>query len=277
MPVDLTIVYRGNDQSPLGQIMDAAFVRNSAGITKHRVLGSYALIFMTNGGGTYSDTNHKPVPVSAGDLFILFPDVAHRYGPPRSGKWDEFYILFHGPVFDLWRRTGILTPKRPLFRLGPVEPWLNKLTNILDVQAATPIDRQIVMVSRLQAVLAEILVTQLIPLETGAHQWLTEARHWLESELAEEMDCHWVAAQVGLSYDHFRRKFAKETGMTPNQYRSSQRLRAAQNMLVETEMSLKEIAASVGYYDAFAFSHRFKQFTGLSPSAFRQRNSQSPE
>ena len=273
MPGDLTILYRSTDQSPLGQIMDAAYIRNSTGIPKHRVLGSYALIFLIGGGGTYSDTNHKPVPVSAGDLFILFPDVAHRYGPARNGKWDEFYILFHGPAFDLWRKAGILSPKRPLFRLGPVEPWLSKLTNVLDVSTASPSDRQIVMTSRLQAVLAEIITTQLIAMESGAQQWLTEAQHWLEAELAEEMDPHWVATQVGFSYDHFRRKFTKETGMTPYQYRSTQRLRAAQKMLIETEMSLKEIAAAVGYYDAFAFSHRFKQFAGLSPSAFRQEAS----
>lgn len=271
MPGEINIIYRSNDQSPLGQVADAAYVHNSTGVPSHRILGSYALIFLTNGQGMYTDANHKPCPVSAGDAFILFPDIAHRYGPARSGRWDEFYIRFHGRVFDVWREAGVLTPKQPLFRLGQITPWLNRLTNVVDVPIAGASERQIVMVSRLQSVLADIMTSHSIPLESGTQVWLTEACQWLECELAEEMDCHWVAQKVGLSYDRFRKKFAKEIGMTPHQYRSAQRLRAAQKMLMETDMSLKEIAASVGFYDEFAFSNRFKNVMGVSPRTFRRQ------
>jgi len=271
MPGEPTILFRSYDQSPIGQIGDAAYVYNSTGVPVPRVLGSYALIFLIEGQGIYADVNHKATAVSPGDMLMLFPDIAHRYGPSRRGKWSEFYILFHGPVFDLWRSTGILTPQRPVFRLGQVEPWLQRMTNVVDVPITGASERQIVMVSRLQSVIADIITSQTISLESGSQVWLTEACHWLESELAEEISCHWVADMVGLSYDRFRKKFAAEMKMTPYQYRSMQRLKAAQKMMLETEMSLKEIAASVGFYDEFALSNRFKQVMGMSPRAFRAR------
>ncbi|MGI4791342.1 MAG: AraC family transcriptional regulator [Janthinobacterium lividum] len=270
MPGDITILFRGSDQCPLGQVIDAAFVHRSTGITTHRVLGFYALIFIIDGQGTYTDANHKPTPVSAGDLFVLFPDVAHRYGPSRSSRWDEIYISFRGPIFDLWRQVGLLAPERSLFRLGETQPWVERFSHVADVPETEPSKRQIIMVGRLQAVLADIVTSQQVSVESDAFRWLTDACHLLESELAEEIDCHWVAETVGFSYDRFRKKFAKEIGMTPYQYRSSQRLGAGRKMLLETEMSLKEIAASVGFFDEFAFSNRFKQAFGLSPRAFRQ-------
>ena len=271
MPGDITILYRGGDQCPLGQVMDAAYVHHSTGITTHRVLGFYAIILIIQGQGTYSDVNHKPIPVAAGDIFVLFPDVAHRYGPSRSSRWDEIYISFRGSIFDLWRRLGLLTPERPLFRLGSTKPWTERFTHVVDVPDAEPAERQIMMIGRLQSLLSDIITSQRVPVESNSRLWLTEACHLLESELAEDMDCHWIAEKVGLSYDGFRKKFAKEMGMTPFQYRSAQRLSAARKMLLETEMSLKEIAASIGFFDEFAFSNRFKQTSGLSPRAFRQQ------
>ncbi|BDI32061.1 hypothetical protein CCAX7_41120 [Capsulimonas corticalis] len=270
MPGDITLLYRGSEQCPLGQILDAALVHHSTGVTTHRVLGFYAIVLITRGQGTYADVNHKPISVSTGDLFVLFPDVAHRYGPSRSSRWDEIYISFRGAIFDLWRQAGLLTPERPVFRLGATTPWIARFTDVVDVPEADPIVRQIMMVGRLQAVLSDIVTSQRVSVESNAQLWLTEACHLLESELAEDMDCHWIAEKVGLSYDRFRKKFAKEVGVTPFQYRSNQRLEAARKMLLETEMSLKEIAASVGFFDEFAFSNRFKQAVGMSPRAFRQ-------
>jgi AraC-like DNA-binding protein len=272
MPGEATIIYRGSEQCPLGQVVDAAFVHDSTGVPSHRVLGFYALVLITQGQGLYADVNHKPTPVAAGDLFILFPDIAHQYGPSRSSRWNEIYLSFRGPVFDLWRQVGLLAPERPLFRLGSVQPWIERITRVVDVAEADPTKRQIVMVNRVQALLSEIIASQRVVIESGSQVWLTEACHLLESELAEDIDVHWVADKVGLSYDHFRKKFAKEIGMTPYQYRATQRLDAARRMLLGTEMSLKEIAAAIGFFDEFAFSNRFKRTVGLSPRAFRQKS-----
>jgi AraC-like DNA-binding protein len=270
MPGKPTILYRSTEISPLGQVADAAYVHHSTGVPTHRILGSYTLVLILKGQGTYADTQHTPQPVRPGDLILLFPDIAHWYGPARGRRWNEFYIVFHGPIFDLWRQSGILKPEQPLFRLGGVEPWLKRLTQVVDVSVTDPVQRQIIMVSRLQSVLADILGTQRLALHSGSGIWIAEVCHKMESELAVPIDFQWLASTVGMSYDLFRKKFAQATGRTPQQYRTEQRLAAARRMLRETEMSLKEIAASLGYYDEFAFSNRFKNATGVSPKIFRQ-------
>ena len=86
MPTELQILFRSSDSSPLGQIVDAAFVFDSRGTPTHRVLGRYALIFLLHGQGFYADSLHASTPVTAGDLFFLFPDITHRYGPIRGNR-----------------------------------------------------------------------------------------------------------------------------------------------------------------------------------------------
>lgn len=75
-----------------------------------RVLGSYALVYVVGGGGEYSDARGTRRQVSEGDLIWVFPDIPHAYGPARGGRWDEIYLVFDGPVFDLWRQRGLLDP-----------------------------------------------------------------------------------------------------------------------------------------------------------------------
>lgn len=271
MPGIPRIIYRTTEQSPIGQIADVAAVPASTGVPSHRVLGSYALILVVKGQGTFADATHLPVAIAPGTAFLLFPDVTHKYGPPRGKFWEEIYAQFRGPVFDLWRSTGILDPDRPVFRLSNVAQWVQRLQSLPDVSTASEVARQIVMVSRFQALLAEIVASEPLPLVSEEQGWITEACNWLNGELAEAMDYHWLAQSVGMSFDGFRKRFAKEMGQTPFQYRTSQRLRAAQQMLAETDMSLKEIAAAVGFYDEFAFSNRFKGAFGYSPKMYRQQ------
>ncbi|GJM69096.1 hypothetical protein HMSSN036_13120 [Paenibacillus macerans] len=48
----------------------------------------------------------------------------------------------------------------------------------------------------------------------------------------------------------------------------------AKNILLNTEMSIKEIGEALGYHDMFYFSRVFKRITGHSPSGYRNRGGQ---
>jgi len=270
--MESTVLYRGEAQSPLGQIGEVVIQYGSKGIPTYRVLGGrYALVLLIDAQGTYSDANYKPRPVSSGDCFLLFPDLAHWYRPSAGKKWDEIYIRFKGPVFDLWRSTGLLTHQRPLFHLDPVADWTERFKSIAEVDESDPTARQLVMVMRFQTLLTDILRSQPhIALDQDPQHWVAKACQLLESDLASHRDSHWLAERVGMSDDAFRKQFAKATGMPPQHYRTAKRIHAAERLLSESDMNLKEIAATLGYYDEFAFSRRFKSVVGLSPTAYRQ-------
>ena len=56
----------------------------------------------------------KVVPLTTGDVVLVLPERAHWYGPGRGRTWDELYLVFDGPVFDLWRGTGVLDEAHPV-------------------------------------------------------------------------------------------------------------------------------------------------------------------
>ena len=77
------------------------------------------------------------------------------------------------------------------------------------------------------------------------------------------------AKMCGISTSYFISCFTKEYGMPPYRYLTQIRISQAKHLLLETGISISEIARSVGYADPFCFSRIFRKYTGMSPSEFR--------
>lgn len=78
-----------------------------------------------------------------------------------------------------------------------------------------------------------------------------------------------VAAQVGLSPNHFSTVFSSEAGETFRDYLTRLRMERARELLRTTNLSSAEICARVGYNDPHYFGAAFKRATGMSPRHFR--------
>lgn len=75
----------------------------------------------------------------------------------------------------------------------------------------------------------------------------------------------------GYSYDRFRHKFKKDTGMSPNQFLLQLRIHKACWLLKETTMNVTEIALACGFSSCSYFTQQFRKSTGIAPSHYRTR------
>ena len=80
-----------------------------------------------------------------------------------------------------------------------------------------------------------------------------------------------VAAVVGVNEDYLSRIFRREMGITPWECLNRHRVQKARELLAHTSASITEIAVQVGFDDSAYFSRVFRQYTGVSPKAFRSR------
>lgn len=85
---------------------------------------------------------------------------------------------------------------------------------------------------------------------------------------------------TGYSKDHIRRRFEQITGMTPNAYLRSVRIRYAARLLKQKNtlhLPVHEIALMSGYYDAAYFCRIFRRETGLTPTEYINKISLLPQ
>lgn len=78
-----------------------------------------------------------------------------------------------------------------------------------------------------------------------------------------------LARKVGLSRATFARRFAELVGESPMEYRTRWCMCLATKLLVESDLTLDEIADRVGYEAAAAFSKAFRRRHEISPGRFR--------
>lgn len=81
-----------------------------------------------------------------------------------------------------------------------------------------------------------------------------------------------IAMKVNLSPPHFQRLYKEQFGVSCYEDLLSAKTKAAQYYLKNTSMTVKEISSACGYENDVCFMRRFKQRTGLTPTAYRENN-----
>lgn len=257
-------------RSPLGAITAAGVLRKRgwSGWKTPRVLGSYALVLITAGRGSYEDVRGHRQELKAGDLVWVFPELGHSYSPLKDGAWDEFFVVFNGPVFDLLRSAGVIDPARPVWRAAPVARWKRALAAA--VRPALSNGAALRRVAALQQVVVELASVQPdVGGDTERAAWLTEACRRIEQAPAGPVDWSALSAGLGMSYESFRKKFTAQMGCSPGRHRLVRLIDRACALLLTRQLTHKEIAAQLGFADEFHFSKAFKQRIGIAPAVFR--------
>jgi len=98
---------------------------------------------------------------------------------------------------------------------------------------------------------------------------MRRVREYVEVHLGESIDLSMLAGVAGLSVHHFARQFKQSAGVTPHFYLTKKRVERAQEMLVQTDLSLVEIAYAVGFFDQGHLARHFRLMLGTTPREFR--------
>lgn len=273
-------LYLNDIPTPLGQITSLGTIYRGTGTERGvmRVYGTYAVAYFLEGTGQYCDANgfrHKIIP---GDLVLVTPELPHRYTTRPGSYWNECYLIFDGPVFDLCQTQGILDPARPVIHLEPIDLWLARMKSVVTSPTSQSSIEKMAEVSRLLALLTEMFAKEEDALpKRDVPSWLIAAKTRFEENMEIEIDPISVAQELGVSYETFRKSFQKQFGVSPGLYRTQRRMAVACRLLKLTTMTQHRIAAHLGFSDEFYFSKRFKQIVGVSPRKYRAMAYEQPK
>ena len=105
---------------------------------------------------------------------------------------------------------------------------------------------------------------------SGLRWQVRKALEYLQDTFTEEFALERVSAAANLSKYHLDRVFKRATGLRPHTYVAMLRVDRAKNLLAHTSKPISDIALNLGFGDQSHFSNVFKQFSGLSPGAYRR-------
>ncbi|HTV40146.1 MAG TPA: helix-turn-helix domain-containing protein [Candidatus Sulfotelmatobacter sp.] len=241
---------------------------------KGRVLDEFQFVYISSGAGNFESESGPSIRIEPGHAFLLFPGIWHRYSPDSEIGWGEHWIGFNGETARHWRRCRFISAKNPILKISAHDATLMTFSRIMQfVRSNCP---------ALQQILAGA-ATYMVGLFYSAQQTQSAADAQspnaielaiarINSEFAQNLDMKSLAEKVGLSYSSFRSTFAAHTGLSPHKYLLELRLIQARKLLVETNLSIKEIALQTGFEDEHYFSRLFHQKINVTAGQFRSRS-----
>ena len=253
----------------------------------------------------------KPLALGAGDVALMGRGCTHVLstrarlrgvpvdtiplvrgsmpGLPVSRDGDALvvsgaYQLWHTPVHPLFAELPPWHVRRaaPAPGLDPLALSITLLADELRCEATSPdaLGRTTVVHGLLDVLFMFVLRECVAARGAEGAGWshaiadgqIRQAVALLHGDVAREWTLPTLAAAIGVSRSVLAARFREQMGETPLAYLRTVRLQRAMRLLVEGAGTLEQVAAQVGYGDAFGFSKAFKRAVGISPGEFRRRD-----
>ena len=102
--------------------------------------------------------------------------------------------------------------------------------------------------------------------------WLLQMETILDSEEFPSLTVNELSKKLNYSRTHLSRLFKSYLNVSPHEYLLKTKMIYAQNLLINTDLTVLEISERLSYSHVSQFCKTFKSFFHLTPSHFRQKN-----
>lgn len=268
----------------------------------------FEMVYVRRGRGWHFIEGER-YPIQTGDLYVISPDETHGYAPLEGETLHIINILWMPQLVEdilrpaKSRSRGAASTLSGARQLLYVEPMLRKETRFtrrlhLAGRTALRVELLIDEMRREQTQAAagcELLLRHLFcallvllsraydeqnerartrsevaPRVSSQEILVSRAIEYIEENYARPVRVSDVAAHVALSSSRLAHVFKQHTRRGINEYLHEYRIARACAALMESRLSVGEIAADVGYSDARFFHRVFRRHTGCNPTQYRQ-------
>jgi len=230
----------------------------------------YHILYIT-AGKCYAESKGEDVVIYPGEMILIPPDEKHKYSFKASDKPVSCYLHFSGTGCRKLLSDAGFFPER-ILRLNKsrsLEDVFEKLCREFHLKK-TGYD------NFCSAYLIEFLSLagrkneeMKNPVYTKNKRIIDNILNIMSDEYLNNHDVSYYAKKCHLSVSRFQHIFKSCTGFTPLEYINNLKINHAKEYLINTDLSVADIAEAVGISDQNYFSRLFKKKTGISPVKFK--------
>jgi AraC family transcriptional activator FtrA len=218
--------------------------------------------------------------------------AAHARGAVLLSVCSGAFVLGAAGLLDgrrcttHWRHTDELAKRFPGAELDPdvlfvddgeiitsagtaagIDACLHLVRRELGTAAATAIARRMVVPPQRDGGQRQYVAAPIPECEADSLEPLLS---WMLETLDTEHTVASLARRAQLSTRTLARRFAAETGTTPQRWLATQRVSHARRLLEETGWAVDEIARICGFGSAALLRHHFRRAVGVTPMDYRR-------
>jgi AraC-like DNA-binding protein len=228
---------------------------------KPRTLLESNIVYCVAGSGRIT-VGERAYAIHTGDAYLLPAHCCHTAEcHPREG-WDIYWCHYQGSYAEMLMELAGFSPLHPVRTVGQSSEFVMRYETIMTLLRDRPPHFGL---SATRELIALLITLRQAHGELG--DTVLDYLHvngWSIASLDE------VVALSGKSKTNFIRLFKQATGTTPWLYILHLKIDKAKELLLNSQLTVKEIAHTVRIPDPLYFSRLFKKLTGVPPLTFRK-------
>lgn len=242
---------------------------------KHRVpaghknslflLDKTVIHYVESGKGTFT-MNGKTYSLSAGDAFYIPRRIRGDYKADEKDPWNYTWIYFQRGSGDRFFEDLGLTPDAPVYTTKDPDR-INSLVATLHDES----DDKYRTVSDIYALLSAMVTTNIKPVpkrKQSGDEFIASCRNYIMLYTGRKVTVSDLCEHLKIDRTYLFRLFKSHLDMGPLEFIARTKLETAQQLLLESSLSVSEIGQMTGFDDPFSFSRQFKKYYGVSPRTY---------
>jgi AraC family transcriptional regulator of arabinose operon len=229
------------------------------------------LIYCVEGVG-HASTGDWQGSIEAGQILLLPQGEAHHYEADTNNPWTIYWVHFQGSSTAIFNQYLGGSEETPVTQAGVSPQLIAHFRGLLAVQRTGYSTPAFINASnQLRHLMTHI--GQMFRETEASNQGsfdLEEVQSFMLEHIGQPLDLDTLAAAAKLSKYHFTNKYKSLTGYSPIRHFLNMKMEHACHLLDTSDLSVKGVAASLGYDDPLYFSRLFRKTVGMSPRTYRR-------
>lgn len=228
------------------------------------------IIYCVDGNGRLS-ADERHYEVARGDLVLLPQGLPHEYAASDETPWTIYWSHFQGIGSNIFMDYLGYREETAVVRAGLAPGLQAAFSNLLAVRHTGYSTLAFInAANQLRHLLTQFaLETNRSRAQGTGHLDLESLQDYMRENVHRQLELDDLAAVANLSKFHFSNRYKSLTGYSPIKHFQHMKIEYACRLLDGSDMSVKAIAAELGYADPLYFSRLFHRIMGMPPRSYR--------
>lgn len=225
----------------------------------------YLLMYCVDGTAVCKKDDDE-ISFGAHDLYVMFPNEKIHYVTPTGSYWTSWWVGVYGSLTDTLMEMLGVTKDNPFIHIRDNYTMECLMKEIYDTSLNSDASSKMKCISLLYELFSFLMKDAG---STYKSDIICDAQNIIEHNLSGQISVADLAEKLGINPSYLTRIFKQKLSKSPKDYILDLKIKRAKELLKTTDVSVTDIARSIGFDDPLYFSRLFKKRTNLTPTEYR--------